>query len=99
MREYNMDEKLEKIFINFANSHEDTLVNMGFTKESFIDQANQWCETEEGKLEIQKFILQQEIEDLKSQISALNDEISNKQDAIDRKCDSIKEIDDELKNL
>ena len=94
-----MDDKLENIFINFANSHEDSLVEMGFTKDSFIEEARQWCETEEGKLEIQKFILQQEIMDLESQISVLNDEISNKRDAIDRKRDSINEIDDELNKL
>lgn len=87
-----MDNKLEKIFTNFANSHEDSLLEMGFSKESFIKQAKEWSETDDGKLEIQKFILQQEIADLE-------DEISKLKDSIDKKFDSIKEIDNELDQL
>ena len=66
-----MDNKLENIFTNFANSQEETLKEMGMSKESFIEQAKEWSKTEEGKLEIQKFILQQEIINLEDQISDL----------------------------
>ncbi len=84
-----MDEKLENIFINFANSQEESLKEMGMTKESFVEQAKQWSKTEEGKLEIQKFILQQEIIGLENQISDLKENINRKQESID-------EIDKEL---
>ena len=87
-----MDDKLEKIFTNFADSQEDSLKQMGLSKEDFIKQAKQWSATEEGKLEIQKFILTKEIEDLKNQISDLNDSISKKEE-------SIREIDEEISKL
>lgn len=87
-----MDDKLENIFTNFANSHEETLKEIGMSKESFIEQAKEWSKTEEGKLEIQKFILQQEIMDLENQISDLKN-------SIDKKQDSIQEINQELSNL
>lgn len=87
-----MDEKLERIFINFADSQEESLKQMGFTRDSFIEQARSWCETEEGKLEIQKFILEKEISDLE-------DEISEIEASINKKRESIREIDDELSNL
>lgn len=87
-----MDEKLENIFINFADSQEEMLKEMGMSKESFVEQAKQWSKTEDGKLEIQKFILQQEISDLENQISDLKDAINRKQESID-------EIDKELSNL
>lgn len=87
-----MDEKLERIFTNFADSHEESLKEMGMDKESFIEQAKSWCDTEEGKLEIQKFILENEINDLKKDISDI-------EDVINKKRESIKEIDDELSNL
>lgn len=87
-----MDDKLEIIFTNFANSHEETLKDMGMSKESFINQAKEWSKTEEGKLEIQKFILQQEIMDLRKQISDLNNSINKKQNSID-------EINQELSNF
>ena len=87
-----MDDKLERIFINFADGHEDSLKQMGLSKEEFIEQANQWSATEEGKLEIQKFILTQEIKELKEQVTSLNDSISKKEE-------SIKEIDDEISKL
>ncbi len=87
-----MDERLEKIFTDFANSQEESLKEMGMSKESFINQAKQWCETEEGKLEIQKFILEQEIKGLEEQISDLKESINRKQESID-------EIVDELSKL
>jgi septal ring factor EnvC (AmiA/AmiB activator) len=87
-----MDDKLENIFTNFANSQEETLKEMGMSKESFIEQAKEWSKTEEGKLEIQKFILQQEILDLEKQVSDLNNSINKKQKSID-------EINIELSNL
>ena len=87
-----MDEKLVRIFTNFASSHEESLKEMGLSKEEFIEQANEWTATEEGKLEIQKFILTQEIKDLKDEISKLEGSISKKEE-------SILEIDEELKNL
>ena len=87
-----MDNKLENIFTNFANSQEETLKEMGMSKESFIEQAKEWSKTEEGKLEIQKFILQQEIIDLEKQISNLNNSINKKQK-------SIEEIDQELSDI
>ncbi len=87
-----MNDKLENIFTNFANSQEETLKEMGMTKESFIEEAKQWCKTEEGKLEIQKFILQQEITDLEKQISDLKV-------SVDKKQESINEIDKELSNI
>ncbi len=87
-----MDERLDNIFTNFADSHEDSLKEMGMSKESFIEQAKEWSGTPEGKLEIQKFILQQEIADLEKQISELNN-------SINKKLESIAEIDEELKDL
>ena len=87
-----MDNKLENIFTNFANSQEETLKEMGMSKESFIEQAKEWSKTEEGKLEIQKFILQQEIINLEDQISDLKNSINKKQESID-------EINIELINL
>lgn len=87
-----MDNKLETIFTNFANSQEETLKEMGMSKESFIEQAKEWSKTEEGKLEIQKFILQQEIINLEDQISDLKNSINKKQESID-------EINIELSNL
>lgn len=87
-----MENKLENIFTNFANSQEETLKEMGMSKESFIEQAKEWSKTEEGKLEIQKFILQQEIIDLEKQISNLNDSINKKQK-------SIEDINKELSNI
>lgn len=92
LRDKKMDDKLENIFINFADSQEETLKEMGMTKESFVEQAKQWSKTEEGKLEIQKFILQQEIADLENQISELNDTINRKQESID-------DIDEELSKI
>ena len=87
-----MDNKLENIFTNFANSQEETLKERGMSKESFIEQAKEWSKTEEGKLEIQKFILQQEIINLEDQISDLKNSINKKQESID-------EINIELSNL
>ncbi|MBR0473079.1 MAG: hypothetical protein IJI98_10340 [Methanosphaera sp.] len=87
-----MDEKLEHIFINFADSHEESLNEMGMTKESFIEQARSWCETEEGKLEIQKFILENEVQDLEKEISEIEKIINKKRESID-------EINKELNNL
>ena len=51
-----------------------------------------WSETEDGKLEIQKFILTQEISSLKKQISEIEENIVKKEN-------SIKEIEIELSNL
>lgn len=87
-----MNDRLENIFTNFANTQEESLKQLGMTKESFIEQARTWCETEEGKLEIQKFILEQEIVDLEKQIAQLNESIGRKRESID-------EIDDELSKL
>lgn len=87
-----MNNRLENIFTNFADSHEDSLKEMGMSRESFIEQAREWCETAEGKLEIQKFILQQEIVDLENQISEIKESISKKRE-------SINDIDDELSKL
>ncbi len=91
-RENKMDENLERIFNNFANSHEESLKEMGMSKESFIEQAKSWCETEEGKLEIQKFILEKEIKDLEDDISDIKAVIVKKRESID-------EIDEELSKL
>lgn len=87
-----MDENLERIFINFANNQEESLKEMGMTKESFIEQAKSWCDTEEGKLEIQKFILENEIKSLEKDISDI-------EDSINKKRESINEIDVELSKL
>ena len=87
-----MTDKLEDIFINFANSEEDSLKQLGFTKDSFIEQAKQWSKTEEGKLEIQKFILDQEIKTLENEISEIDEKIFKKKE-------SIKQIEEELEKL
>lgn len=87
-----MSDVYEKYFINFAESHEDSLKELGLTKESFIQQAKEWSQTREGKLEIQKFILSQEIKSLEEDIISIREKISRKEE-------SIREIDDELKNL
>lgn len=87
-----MTDKIEKIFTNFANQQEESLKEMGMTKDEFITNAKEWSKTKEGSLEIQKFILNQEIKGLKKDIESINELIIKKQD-------SILEIDDELKNL
>ena len=84
--------RLEDIFTSFANDQEESLKDMGMTKEKFIENAKKWSETKEGKLEIQKFILNQEIKDLKDQITELESDIAKKQE-------SIKDIDEEISNL
>ncbi|WP_455645832.1 hypothetical protein, partial [Methanosphaera sp.] len=66
-----MDDRLEKIFINFANDQEDALKEMGMTKDEFVENAKEWSKTEEGKLEIQKFILNQEIKGIEKEIEEL----------------------------
>lgn len=85
-------DRLEDIFTSFANDQEESLKDMGMTKEEFIENAKKWSETKEGKLEIQKFILNQEIKDLKNQITELESDIAKKQE-------SIKDIDEEISNL
>ncbi len=85
-------DRIEKLFTNFANTQEDRLKEMNITKEEFIEQAKEWSKTEEGKLEIQKFILLREIDDLKDQISELEENIYKKETAI-------KDIDEELSKL
>ena len=85
-------DRLEDIFTSFANDQEESLKDMGMTKEEFIENAKKWSETKEGKLEIQKFILNQEIKDLKNQITELESDIAKKQE-------SIKDIDEEICNL
>ncbi|MBO7718940.1 MAG: hypothetical protein J6S29_02180 [Methanosphaera sp.] len=87
-----MSDRLENIFINFANSQEELLSQMNLTKEEFVENAKKWSETEDGKLEIQKFILNQEIDDLKSEIAEIEENIAKKEE-------SIKEIDAELAKL
>ncbi len=88
----NMSDRLENIFINFANSQEELLSQMNLTKEEFVENAKKWSETEDGKLEIQKFILNQEIDDLKSEIIEIEKNIAKKEE-------SIREIDEELSKL
>lgn len=85
-------DRLEDIFTSFANDQEESLKDMGMTKEEFIENAKKWSETKEGKLEIQKFILNQEIKDLNDQITELESDIAKKQE-------SIKDIDEEISNL
>ena len=85
-------DRLEDIFTSFAHDQEESLKDMGMTKEEFIENAKKWSETKEGKLEIQKFILNQEIKDLKDQITELESDIAKKQE-------SIKDIDEEISNL
>ncbi len=85
-------DRLEDIFTSFANDQEESLKDIGMTKEEFIENAKKWSETKEGKLEIQKFILNQEIKDLKNQITELESDIAKKQE-------SIKDIDEEICNL
>lgn len=87
-----MSDRLENIFNNFADSHMDVLGQMNLTKEEFVENAKQWSQTADGKLEIQKFILKQEIDDLKSQIVELEDSIRKKEE-------SIHDIDEELAKL
>ena len=87
-----MTDRIEKIFTKFANEEEETLNKMGMTKTEFIENAKKWSETEDGKLEIQKFILTQEISSLKKQISEIEENIVKKEN-------SIKEIEIELSNL
>lgn len=87
-----MTDRIEKIFTNFANEEEEALNKMGMTKTEFIENAKKWSETEDGKLEIQKFILTQEISSLKKQISEIEENIVKKEN-------SIKEIEIELSNL
>ncbi len=88
----NMSDRLENIFINFANSQEELLSQMNLSKEEFVENAKKWSQTEDGKLEIQKFILNQEIDDLKSEIAEIEKNIAKKEE-------SIKEIDAELAKL
>ena len=85
-----MTDRIEKIFTKFANEEEEALNKMGMTKTEFIEK--KWSETEDGKLEIQKFILTQEISSLKKQISEIEENIVKKEN-------SIKEIEIELSNL
>ena len=87
-----MSDSYEEVFTDFANNHEDVLMDMGLTKEEFVDNARQWSQTADGKLEIQKFILNQEIDDLNSQIREL-------EESVERKKDAIRDIDDELSKL
>ncbi|MDO5822083.1 hypothetical protein [Methanosphaera sp.] len=87
-----MTDRIEKIFTKFANEEEEALNKMGMTKTEFIENAKKWSETEDGKLEIQKFILTQEISSLKKQISEIEENIVKKEK-------SIKEIEIELSNL
>ncbi|ABC57186.1 MULTISPECIES: hypothetical protein [Methanosphaera] len=87
-----MTDRIEKIFTKFANEEEEALNKMGMTKTEFIENAKKWSETEDGKLEIQKFILTQEISSLKKQISEIEENIVKKEN-------SIKEIEIELSNL
>ena len=87
-----MTDRIEKIFTKFANEEEEALNKMGMTKTEFIENAKNWSETEDGKLEIQKFILTQEISSLKKQISEIEENIVKKEN-------SIKEIEIELSNL
>ena len=87
-----MTDRIEKIFTKFANEEEEALNKMGMTKTEFIENAKKWSETEDGKLEIQKFILTQEISSLKKQISEMEENIVKKEN-------SIKEIEIELSNL
>ena len=87
-----MTDRIEKIFTKFANEEEEALNKMGMTKTEFIENAKKWSETEDGKLEIQKFILTQEISSLKKQISEIDENIVKKEN-------SIKEIEIELSNL
>lgn len=85
-------DRIEKLFTNFADNQEDKLKEMNISKEEFIEQAKEWSKTEEGKLEIQKFILQREIDDLKDQIGELEESISKKEA-------SIHDIDEEISKL
>ena len=85
-------DRIEKLFTNFADNQEDKLKAMNISKEEFIEQAKEWSKTEEGKLEIQKFILLREIDDLKDQISELEENIYKKETAI-------KDIEEELSKL
>ena len=87
-----MTDRIEKIFTKFANEEEEALNKMGMTKTEFIENAKKWSETEDGKLEIQKFILTQEISSLKKQISEIEENIVKKEN-------SIIEIEIELSNL
>lgn len=87
-----MTDRIEKIFTKFANEEEEALNKRGMTKTEFIENAKKWSETEDGKLEIQKFILTQEISSLKKQISEIEENIVKKEN-------SIKEIEIELSNL
>lgn len=87
-----MTDRIEKIFTKFANEEEEALNKMDMTKTEFIENAKKWSETEDGKLEIQKFILTQEISSLKKQISEIEENIVKKEN-------SIKEIEIELSNL
>ena len=87
-----MTDRIEKIFTKFANEEEEALNKMGMTKTEFIENAKKWSETEDGKLEIQKFILTQEISSLKKQISEIEENIVKKEK-------SKKEIEIELSNL
>ena len=87
-----MTDRIEKIFTKFANEEEEALNKMGMTKTEFIENAKKWSETEDGKLEIQKYILTQQIRSLKKQISEIEENIVKKEN-------SIKEIEIELSNL
>ena len=77
-----MTDRIEKIFTKFANEEEEALNKMGMTKTEFIENAKKWSETEDGKLEIQKFILTQEISSLKKQISEIEENIVKKENSI-----------------
>ncbi|MDO5850928.1 MAG: hypothetical protein Q4Q23_00385 [Methanobacteriaceae archaeon] len=71
-----MEEKnITELFENFAIEKEEKIKELGMTKEEFIQTATEWTKTEEGKLEIQKFILEQEVEKLESQIEKKQVEI------------------------
>ncbi len=80
-----MSDRLEDIFTSFADEQEDSLKELGMTKDEFITNAKEWSKTEDGKLEIQKFILEQEIKELENNIN--------------KKKQTINEIEEELQNL
>ncbi len=87
-----MTQSIENKFRNYAQNQKEELEKMGMSVDEFVKNALEWSNSVEGKLELDKFILSEEIKDIEEEISVLKKKIDKKQKAID-------EIDEEISNL
>ena len=101
-----MNSKLEEKFKQFAEAQQETLKESGLTVEDFIKDAMMWAESEEGKLELNKMLLMDDIKEIESEINEIKSEIAEKNSQINelnnkisKKQKAIDEIDVEIKNL